>query len=278
MSPYVPWRDAWEHAHYGADGFYRAHSNPRSHFRTAVMDSELRRSQIIDAVHTHYRRIGEPSDFTVFDAGSGNAVLEDALRGYIFEHSLSWQLRSHNFLEGDVRDLTSLGGAGAVIAHELLDDIPCTIAELDDNLRGIRIDVDPHTGHERLGEESITEEEAAWLETWWPATVPAARREIGLTRDNTWRTLLGLFDTGCAIMIDYCTTQQERSTGLFDAGTLIGYQHGRATRPIPDGSMNITAHVAVESLIAVGTDLGKPAANIRRESAHSDFHWLVQPL
>ena len=278
MSPYVPWRDAWEHAHYGADGFYRAHSNPEKHFRTAIMDAHPRLTQILEELHEQYRRIGEPTDFTVFDAGSGNAALEGALRDYFAEHSLNWQLRSHNFLDGDVRNLKSLGGAGAVIAHELLDDIPCTIAELDDNLQPVRIDVDPLTGHERLGERRITEEEARWLDTWWPATVPAARREIGITRDNTWRTLLGLFDSGCAIMIDYCTTQQERLTGLFDSGTLIGYQHGRATRPLPDGSMNITAHVALESLIAVGTDLGKPAPEIRRESAHSDFHWLVQPL
>ena len=117
MSPYVPWRDAWEHAHYGADGFYRAHSNPEKHFRTAIMDSHSRLALVFEELRAHYRRIGEPSDFTVFDAGSGNAALEGALRDYISEHSLNWQLRSHNFLDSDVRNLKSLGGAGAVIAH-----------------------------------------------------------------------------------------------------------------------------------------------------------------
>lgn len=277
MSPYVPWRDAWERAHYGPRGFYREYPNPEQHFRTAVMDSSSRTSLIFEEVRHQYQRIGKPKDFTVLDAGSGNARLHHELTSLITQHELPWHIQSHNFPDGDLREIQSFGGAGVVIAHELLDDIPCTIAELNEHLLPVRIDVDPLTGHEIVWGE-LSAQETAWLNRWWPATVSLARREIGITRDQLWAKLLGLFDTGCAIMIDYCTTFSERASGHFDAGTLIGYQNGRATRPIPDSSMNITAHVSIESLIELAAQLGKPAPEVRRESVHSDFHWLVQPL
>lgn len=277
MSPYIPWLAAWEQAHYGPDGFYARESNPEPHFRTGMMEGSTRIEQLFTELVTQFERIGKPKDFTVLDAGSGNDALARSLKDLASQHGLHWHIESHNYHDGDLREIDARGGAGAVVAHELLDDIPCTIAELDENLRAVRIDVDPQTGHESVGDHLLPAE-VAWLERWWPPTVAFARREIGITRDLLMRRLLGLFDSGCMIMIDYCTTQGARTSGQIDAGTLIGYQHGRPTRPVPDGLMNITAHVALESLVAQALEHTGSEPRTWRESAQSDFHWLVQPL
>jgi len=275
MSP--TWRDAWESAHYGPHGFYRANPDPADHFRTAVMDSSEISSEIFDIAYLQYKRLGSPEIFTVVDCGAGSGDLTRDLRLTCKHFGLPWHIESLNFPATDIREIAPRGGAGVVIAHELLDDIPGQVVELDDNCTPHVVHVDPITGTESLGDLS-SGEECAWLDTWWPATVPGARREIGLDRDALWRTLLRVFDSGCAVMIDYCTTQPDRARGVFDAGTLTGYRAGRITRPVPDGRMNITAHVCIDSLVEVGRELDKPAAVISRPNTHADFHWLVQQL
>lgn len=271
------WRDAWELAHYGPHGFYRTNPDPSVHFRTAVMDSPETAHTIFTIAREQYQRLGSPHSFTLLDCGGGTGELARDLQILCGQHELSWNVTTLNFTDGDVRDLSPVGGAGVVIAHELLDDIPCQVVELDDHCLPHVMHVDPATGTESLG-GSPSAQEQEWLATWWPATVPGARREIGIDRDRLWHTLLTIFDSGCAILVDYCTTHSDRLRGVWDAGTLAGYQSGRITRAVPDGHANITAHVCIESLIDVGRALGAPPAQISRPDPHSDFHWLVQQL
>lgn len=271
------WRDAWEFAHYGPHGFYRTNPDPSGHFRTDVMDSPKISSEIFDIAYLQYKRLGSPEIFTVVDSGAGSGDLTRDLRLTCEHFGLRWHIESLNFPDTDIRDLTPLGGAGVVIAHELLDDIPCQVVELDDHCLPHVLHVDPATGTESLG-GAPSAQELEWLSTWWPATIPGARRELGNDRDRLWRTLLTVFDSGCAIMVDYCTTQPDRVRGVWDAGTLAGYKSGRITRAVPDGTTNITAHVCIESLVDVGRAFGAPPAQISRPDSHSDFHWLVQQL
>lgn len=275
MSP--TWRSAWEIAHYGSHGFYQTNPDPARHFHTAVMDSPKISSEIFDIAYLQYKRLGSPEVFTVVDCGAGSGDLTRDLQLTCSHLGLSWNIESLNFPGGDIRDLSPRMGAGIVIAHELLDDIPCQVIEFTDDLTPRVVHVDPLTGTESLGDPPPPRD-VAWLDDWWPVTVPGARREIGTDRDALWETLLTGFDSGCAIMVDYCTTQSERTRGVFDAGTLAGYRDGRITRPVPDGQTNITAHVCIESLVAVGRALGKPPAHISRPDSHADTHWLVQPL
>ncbi len=76
---------------------------------------------------------------------------------------------------------------------------------------------------------------------------PHARRELGITRDHTWIKLVNIFSVGRAIAVDYSHSLSQRTEGLFDAGTLTGYQLGKSVRPVPNGDVNITAHVALDS-------------------------------
>ena len=86
------------------------------------------------------------------------------------------------------------------------------------------------------------------------ASHPAAgtRAEIGLDRDAAWRSAVDLLDRGAAVAIDYSHTAADRPR----FGTLTGYRDGHQVPPVPDGSCDITAHVALDACAAaLGPDV-----------------------
>jgi SAM-dependent MidA family methyltransferase len=64
--------------------------------------------------------------------------------------------------------------------------------------------------------------------------------------------VIGRLDGGLALAADYAHSQASRPLG----GSLAGFRDGRAVRPIPDGSRDITAHVALDACAAAGTAAG----------------------
>ena len=64
--------------------------------------------------------------------------------------------------------------------------------------------------------------------------------------DAAWRQAVSALDRGVAVAIDYAHTRTSRP--LF--GSLTGYARGQQTVPIPDGSCDITAHVALDACAA----------------------------
>jgi SAM-dependent MidA family methyltransferase len=92
---------------------------------------------------------------------------------------------------------------------------------------------------------------------------------------------------GCALAVDYGHLRTARP-GL---GTLTGFRAGRQVAPIPDGSCDLTAHVAIdavaasagtpftlvtqrEALRALGLDGGRPPIDL----AHTDPAAYLQAL
>jgi SAM-dependent MidA family methyltransferase len=67
---------------------------------------------------------------------------------------------------------------------------------------------------------------------------------VGSPRDRAWADVVRRLGRGLAIAIDYGHTAGSRPA----FGSLAAYQHGRQVGLIPDGSRDITAHVAVDSL------------------------------
>jgi SAM-dependent MidA family methyltransferase len=57
---------------------------------------------------------------------------------------------------------------------------------------------------------------------------------------------------GMALAIDYAHELPHRPA----YGTLTGYRDGRCVSPVPDGSCDITAHVALDACAEAGTDAG----------------------
>jgi SAM-dependent MidA family methyltransferase len=139
-------------------------------------------------------------------------------------------------------ELADLGDA-LVIAHEWLDVVPCDIAEVDEEGRLRYVFVDPGTGTETLG-DGLSIIDTVWASQHWPASRPGERVEIGRSRDLAWRDLVWRVRSGTLVAVDYGHTRAARPGG----GSLAAYAGGRQVRPVPDGSCDITAHVAMDSL------------------------------
>jgi len=236
MSP-VPWREAWERALYAENGFFRT-SRPADHFRTSVHIGAF-----ADAVAELVRRTRAR---TVVDLGAGGGELLQALlplvgdvgligvevagRPDALPERIGWRPTLPDRIDG------------LLIANEWLDNLPCDVVELDDDGVVRQVLVDPATGVETLGDPY----ESPWLRDWWPLTEPGERAEVGDARDAAWSDAVSRV-TGTAITIDYGHTREDRPP----FGTLRSYVGGRETDVVPDGSRDVTAHVAVDSVAAV---------------------------
>lgn len=246
-----PWREAWQEALYGAHGFYRSAEGPAGHFTTATHGAPgavLAHALATLADREHLRHVVDVG------AGRGELLAQLALRRPDLRLTgvdvvarpagLSpavdwWQSPGGRALPDE---LVGLAGV-LVVAHEWLDVVPCTVAEVDAHGALRVVHVDPHTGSEHLGDR-LAGEELGWAEAHWPTTTPGERVEVGLDRDLAWDGLLRRVDSGLAVAIDYGHRAGERPRW----GTLAAYRSGRPDIPVPDGRCDLTAHVAMDTL------------------------------
>ncbi|MFD6567264.1 SAM-dependent methyltransferase [Micromonospora profundi] len=78
-----------------------------------------------------------------------------------------------------------------------------------------------------------------------------ARAEIGRSRDEAWAAAVQKIERGMAVAVDYGHLRESRPVD----GTLTGYRGGRQVPPVPDGSSDVTAHVAMDSVASAGADV-----------------------
>jgi SAM-dependent MidA family methyltransferase len=218
----MTFRDAWEAALYGPDGFYRR-ERPAAHFRTSVHASPL----FGQAVARLARQLNLES---VVDLGAGSGELGVVLRA-----------EGLTVLDIELDDDLPVQLSGLVIANEWLDNVPCEVAEWDEQ------GVPRYLSADCSLEDVVTGNDLVWLEKWWPGEPGLAgqRVEIGRTRDTVWADVVGRLTEGAvAIAIDYGHLRDSRPP----YGTLTGFRDGRECEPVTDGSCDITAHVALDSL------------------------------
>jgi SAM-dependent MidA family methyltransferase len=256
----VPWQDAWQSALYGPQGFYRRAEGPAGHFATSAQGLPHGTALLARAVVTLARRHGLTH---VVDVGAGRGELASAVAELLpalrvtavdvvdrppgVAPSVGWVRSPGGAALPD--SLTGLGDA-LVLAHEWLDVVPCTVVTREDGVWRV-LTVEPRTGHESVdGRPSA--DEAAWLDRW--AGPSALRAEVGLTRDLAWADLVSRVDDGLVLAVDYGHTLADRPP----EGTLTAYRHGAQVVPVPDGSCDLTAHVAVDALAAA-----TPGAGVR---------------
>ncbi|MFF7737574.1 SAM-dependent methyltransferase [Streptomyces sp. NPDC007984] len=311
------WRAAAQDALYAPGGFYRRAEGPAGHFRTSVHASPLFAGAVARLLCRVDEALGRPGvlDFVDMAAGRGElaggvlaalpadvaartrvCAVEIAGRPAALDHRIEWLTEP------------PCGTTGLLFANEWLDNVPLEIAEVDAAgvARLVRVRQD---GTERLG-EPVDGEQARWLERWWPLPgQEGLRAEIGLPRDEAWAAAVATLRRGLAVAVDYAHTAGTRPP----FGTLTGFREGRETTPVPDGSCDITAHVALdacalpggrvlpqrEALRTLGVTGARPplalastdpaayvralagageAAELTAPGGLGDFGWLVQPV
>ncbi|WP_345508242.1 SAM-dependent methyltransferase [Terrabacter aeriphilus] len=270
MDP-VPWRDAWHTALYAAGrGFYVAGGGPAAHFTTAThRPTGALLAEALLAVPEHPVRV-------VVDVGAGRGELATHLVGALASGSRYAAAPGHAGppppdgvrvvavdvvarppgLDERVEWLRSPGGGALpeqlddledalVVAHEWLDVVPCTVAQVDPHGELREVLVDPVTGAETFG-DLLEQPDREWCAAHWPTTTPGDRVEVGLERDRAWAELVSRVRSGTLVAVDYGHTATARP----DGGSLTAYVGGRQSHPVPDGSCDLTAHVAVDTLAA----------------------------
>lgn len=248
-----PWEQAWQDALYGPRGFYRHHA-PGDHFATSVQGLPGGGQILAEAVLALARRHGCGR---VVDVGADRGELLGRLRDLDPDlHLTGVDVVPAPPGLGVDRWLVSPGGAALpdgltgledtlVVAHEWLDVVPCPVVERDaqdrERWRAVLVTRD---GEERPG-PALSGADLDWARRWLGPEV--ARAEIGRPRDHAFADLLSRVRSGLVVVVDYGHTAIDRPRH----GTLTGFRSGREVPPVPDGSCDLTAHVAFDSLAQV---------------------------
>lgn len=260
---FLPWSAAMDRALYGPAGFFRRPEGPAGHFRTSVHASPLFAGAVLRLLRLVDEGLGRPAELALIDVGAGRAELLTAVLGELDGSTDDDGLRSRlrltaveladrpDGLPDEIawRARPPADSKGLLIANEWLDNVPCDVVELGP-LGPRLVEVAPD-GTERLGPEPDRSQQA-WLECWWPGWDDrelGARAELGLMRDAAWADALGSLAAGVAVAVDYAHTAENRPP----FGSLTGYARGREVPPVPDGSCDLTAHVALDACAAAAS-------------------------
>ncbi|MFD5146175.1 SAM-dependent methyltransferase [Streptomyces sp. NPDC058401] len=312
----VRWRTAMERALYGPDGFYvrPGGPGPAGHFRTSVHASPLYAGAVARLLLWVDGELGRPEELDLVDVGAGRgellaevlAALPPQTAARVRPYGVERAERPAG-LDGRIRWVSEppRGVRGLLFANEWLDNVPLDLAE-DGRYVEVARDGTEHPGGPLDGPDR------AWLERWWPGAGTeegAGRAEIGRPRDEAWAAAVATLERGLAVAVDYAHTREARPP----FGTLTGFRAGRETAPVPDGSCDVTAHVALdacggpgaalvtqrEALAALGVSGARPplalassdpvayvralslageAAELTARGGLGDFGWLVQPV
>ncbi|MFF3850136.1 SAM-dependent methyltransferase [Streptomyces sp. NPDC002328] len=259
------WRAATQAALYGPDGFYRRPEGPAGHFRTSVHASPLFAEAVARLLCRVDEALGRPErlDFVDMAAGRGELVtgVLAALPADVAARTRAYAVEIAAHPTGLAHRIEWLPEpppqvTGLLFANEWLDNVPLEVAEVDSAGVARRVLV-RDDGTERLG-EPVSGAEARWLARWWPpAGEEGLRAEIGLPRDTAWASAVSRVARGLAVAVDYAHTADARPP----FGTLTGFREGRETTPVPDGSCDITAHVALDACAAAGTPEARGTAS-----------------
>ncbi len=272
------WREATERALYGPDGFFvradgpagpgdsAGQAGPAGHFRTSVHASPLFARAVARLLLRVDTALGYPDELALVDVGAGRGELLTGVAGALAELEgpdaraprLAARLRRHAVelaprpagLDTEVRWSATVprGMTGLLFANEWLDNVPVEVAETDEDGVPRQVLVRASDGAERLG-DPVGGADARWLERWWPiAGVPGARAEIGRPRDAAWTEAVGALAGGLAVAVDYAHERGARPP----FGTLTAFRSGLEVRPVPDGSCDLTSHVALDSCAGPG--------------------------
>jgi SAM-dependent MidA family methyltransferase len=235
---------------YGPDGFFtRPGPGPAGHFRTSAHASPLFAGAICQLLVSLDEALGRPEPLDVVDVGAGRAELlrvlaaaaPDGLRARLRLTAVELAARPAD-LPGDIAWLAHppARSCGLLLATEWLDNVPLNVAG-GEPPRYLHVSGRPGP--------AVSPQDEQWLRTWWPpAELPGARAEIGLGRDRAWSAAVSTLTRGLALAVDYGHLRSNRPV----FGSLAGYRSGQRVPAVPDGSCDVSAYVAIDSVAAAG--------------------------
>ena len=267
----TPWSRAWR----DASREFWSSEQPSAHFTTSA--GALVAERMAAILREVDAELGHPETLDVVDIGCGDGALLALVRDECVDliPRVRWtgvdvrpfEVDGVESLVAEAPGALPLGDVhGLVMAHEWLDEIPCDIVERDEDgidrlvlvdLRGVEVLGPPLTDDDACAEFGVDAGKArSWLARWWPLAEPGDRAEVGIARDRAWQWMTGLLAEGTALATDYGHTHAER-IARYRHGTLAAYASGCLVRPVPDGTANLTAHVALDACVAAvpGTTL-----------------------
>ncbi|MEU7716134.1 SAM-dependent methyltransferase [Micromonospora chalcea] len=291
-----------EQALYGPEGFFVSGAGPAAHFRTSVHASPVFAACVLRQLEAVDAALGHPDRLDVVDVGAGRGELLRALLAQaapdlaarLHPVAVELSVRPPDLPpEIDWRHDIPEDITGLLLATEWLDNVPLDVAV--HTPAGWRLLlVNPRTGEETVG-PAPAPADTTWLTHWWPpAALPTTpvikelasaegpvqdtnslinavgggageggfvgggRAEIGWSRDLAWAGAVGRVARGLALAVDYGHVRESRPLD----GTLTGYRGGRQVPPVPDGSCDVTAHVAMDSVASAGERVARCAYSL----------------
>jgi SAM-dependent MidA family methyltransferase len=240
---------------YGDHGFYTSsgQAGRRGDFITSAEVGPLFGAVLARWIDAEWHRLGEPDDFTIVECGAGPGTLARSVlaaapqwRGrYVAVEVSEQQRRQHP--DGVLSSPKLPDGliTGAVIANELLDNLPFRLAVFDGGWREVMVSLGRDGG---LVETTIAPD-AAWH--WLPATAPHGARLPIQREAAAWVSdACRLVDRGAVVAFDYCTTATAELVARPWREWLRTYRaQGRGEHYLRNsGGQDITAQVCIDQL------------------------------
>ncbi len=232
------WAEVMTDRLHGPQGYYTRGGGPGQDFRTAATVAP---DVLADALVALLEQLPPASRGQVVEVAAGTGAVLEALADRLpariglvgveqrprppgLPARIGWQADLPEHVDG------------LLLALEWLDTVPVDVV-VDGRVQLVDV-----RGRERPGPPP-SPEDAAWLQRWWPA---GHRREVGRRRDEVWGDAVARLRSGFAVAVDYGHLAGDRPP----EGTLRGYRDGRVTRPVPDGTSDVTAAVAWDAVQA----------------------------
>ncbi len=247
---------------YGEHGFYTAggRAGRRGDFLTSPEVGPLFGTVLARAIEDVWRRVGEPAEFTVVEAGAGPGTLARTLRSrvdfpagsvgkstrYVAVEVSAAQRAQHPAGVESVADLPTGPVTGVVIANELLDNLPFRLAVHDGAWREAFVADDGRGGFAEVLTTPL-DPEPAWLPPQPPHGARAPMHDAAVAWLQRARSLLA---SGAVIVIDYGfarTAQAALSPWREWLRTYRGHERGGHYLANP-GGQDITAQLCLDQL------------------------------
>ena len=261
--PYLPWERAWQEALFGEAGFYRRPEGPAGHFRTSAHAAP---TVLARAVARLARAAGCGA---VLDLGAGRGELLSALARVADEGSalrlhgvdvvgrplllppvVGWSRARRRDPLRRLRRRARRGVGGA--RHRAL---PGARDRAGRPARTSCSSTPPRAGSGSAARPATPTSRGAGAGGRWTASRRATGSRWAGRGTHGGRVTSGCSAGSAGACSSRSTTRTPAPPGR-RVGTLSGYRSGRLVPPVPDGSCDVTAHVALDAVAAAGRTAG----------------------